>query len=1252
MYVNRKLMLWLAVCALALPLLVAGNAFAIHASDGSKPNAAGGWDITDYGQCISGVRADGTMVVDTAHNLSRADCIDHVLSAISTTVPGDTNYNTAALCTATSGRANGDNVSHYTANVCVNLATGAGINLGDLDRTAGNCILKGGVMFSSCTGAWIYTNSGAAGASTPGNGGAGFCYTTIITGASTTGTIPAIDGGYNVQGSCPTTITGMVSSGTGSTYKCTFAQGIAGTANANVARKDGSGNTAAANTYVNLSGLTQGQCIYAGGAWSTGTIKSGETSFGSTTITTIATVENTRAGCLECHNTVSQNNTYAERWKEPYLMTGHKNMLRKVTAGQIWAGPDGVNYETTGWANGTLNFGTATATATAGTIFTDRPLLYIFGDWMAAAPAGLDVVVQMPTGAKYNGGSNYSCAPCHTTGWNNPSAGMCSLSTYTTSANCSGAGGTWYPSNGVEGASYTPAEPAASFPGVTFAGAGRWDRDGIQCSRCHYSVFSKTAPAPAGTSAHNVTPASNANQQVNNICFGCHQGIAKANNGASTNNDLANPASKIPVKNTVTAPAYVPEFNGHVIGNQFLNSPHSRYSVTTGNGIVPNVLGKYDLVGNAAAQYSSGFKGFICRSSSAVAGGSILAEVWKNGVPTRITNLADCQLANSTLVGGVSTPTTATGVWQAENQGACTTCHDVHQSLFDPAATEPLKRECTTCHVEKAGAGNDYAALTAVTMMHPAGPGTPRRNEATAPSSPCESCHMPKATDSGFPMHLWRINSSGSYSTFPTASEFSIATGGTGTFMVAKTSPETYGGGSTYNDAVWVDLDLSCGQCHGATGNAHLLSRNPWALPAYAAVMHTNPTGTITTVCLDCHGAGTHSNIVPGFGPGKNHHGAVPGETADCMSSCHTRPGTLPNATQAFCLSCHQNYPTPDSITWAKMQHTKVGGGVPTLCTDCHLAGGFVPTRVQACATTCHGGSGAARAGVPYFDQAALDAAFPQGLHTVPLPAPTANFTWGNSATTSYQVNFNAGASTCPSGSCTYAWNFGDAGTGTGITTSHVYSGATPTYTATLVVTDVTYTTSASIIKTVSPVLVNHAPVAAGLMTGTTSTNPFIVTNAGNTVSFTDASTDVDTNLDRIIVNWGDGVSETQAPGTVFSHNYTRAAKFAIIQTAWDTGGLRTAAKAYVQIVPQKFVVSGTVRVNGLPASGVYVYLKYNGRTKAGVPTTTGSPNYTFPAQLPGSYTMTLYKAGCSFTDPGVINLTGNMTVDVTGTCP
>jgi PKD repeat protein len=64
---------------------------------------------------------------------------------------------------------------------------------------------------------------------------------------------------------------------------------------------------------------------------------------------------------------------------------------------------------------------------------------------------------------------------------------------------------------------------------------------------------------------------------------------------------------------------------------------------------------------------------------------------------------------------------------------------------------------------------------------------------------------------------------------------------------------------------------------------------------------------------------------------------------------------------------------------------------------------------------------------------------------------PHAAFT---DAVNGFVVNFDASASYDPDGAIvSYAWNFGDAASGTGEYTSHVYT-APGTYTATLIVTD------------------------------------------------------------------------------------------------------------------------------------------------------------------------------------------------------
>jgi hypothetical protein len=132
-------------------------------------------------------------------------------------------------------------------------------------------------------------------------------------------------------------------------------------------------------------------------------------------------------------------------------------------------------------------------------------------------------------------------------------------------------------------------------------------------------------------------------------------------------------------------------------------------------------------------------------------------------------------------------------------------------------------------------------------MRHPLGANTPYGESGGNAAVACEICHMPKATSGGFPMHLWRINSSASYTTFPAHADNAAFTAGK---KIANTAAD-----GSYTNAVWVELDYACGQCHvgdKGTGKPGLPVFSKATLAAFAAGIHqadgtnTPPTAVIS----------------------------------------------------------------------------------------------------------------------------------------------------------------------------------------------------------------------------------------------------------------------------------------------------------------------------------------------------------------------------------------------------------------------
>ena len=152
---------------------------------------------------------------------------------------------------------------------------------------------------------------------------------------------------------------------------------------------------------------------------------------------------------------------------------------------------------------------------------------------------------------------------------------------------------------------------------------------------------------------------------------------------------------------------------------------------------------------------------------------------------------------------------------------------------------------------------------------------------------------------------------------------------------------------------------------------------------------------------------------------------------------------------------------------------------------------------------------------------------------------PVARFTSSCSGLT---CNFDGSSSTALA-SATYSWTYGDAATGSGVTSSHAYAAA-GTYSVTLTVTDANGTSSTTSSVTVSVPPPTPAPVAS-----------FTKSCSGRTCTFDASAT---TNATSYSWNFGDG---TTGSGVKVTHQFARNASYTVTLTATGAGGSSTTTK-------------------------------------------------------------------------------------------
>ena len=166
--------------------------------------------------------------------------------------------------------------------------------------------------------------------------------------------------------------------------------------------------------------------------------------------------------------------------------------------------------------------------------------------------------------------------------------------------------------------------------------------------------------------------------------------------------------------------------------------------------------------------------------------------------------------------------------------------------------------------------------------------------------------------------------------------------------------------------------------------------------------------------------------------------------------------------------------------------------------------------------------------------------------------APTAAFTFSPTTPEIGQVvTFDASTTTdegSPCGSCSFFWDFGGDGTGTGRIATHVFTAAGP-YTVRLTATDSAGTTGPTAQQTVT---VSAASIPTGLSVASSPNPPIAKQAATFTASATPAANH------RIVTyqfDWGDGGSASTSNSPVIQHTYSSGGQFLLTLTVRDDLG-------------------------------------------------------------------------------------------------
>ena len=208
---------------------------------------------------------------------------------------------------------------------------------------------------------------------------------------------------------------------------------------------------------------------------------------------------------------------------------------------------------------------------------------------------------------------------------------------------------------------------------------------------------------------------------------------------------------------------------------------------------------------------------------------------------------------------------------------------------------------------------------------------------------------------------------------------------------------------------------------------------------------------------------------------------------------------------------------------------------------------GATASVVSTSHTYTSDGSFTVRLTVTDDDGATSSATRTVNVTSTPESPPNAVFSMNpTSGVAPLEVSFNASGSTDDDGSIvSYAWDFDDGGSATGVTTSHRFD-ATGTFSVSLKVTDDDGNESVTSRSITVSAPVNVPPTASFERSPTSGDIPLVVTVDGS------GSSDGDGSIASYAWTFGDGSSAT---GVSASHTYTSAGTFTIRLTVTDDAG-------------------------------------------------------------------------------------------------